>query len=780
MIFNRFRDDSSLFRAFFFILAVITAYDDASGNTKARAAVGKGDGFPLVFHAERDAVIQIWNSLPIDVENDPTLETVDFTLLRHWGKEGRERPVRVTGRLLRVTYVEDPCLPLGGYYDIWFLFDDQPRVPGRLLAMSIPDSLALDTPEPPGGEAQSQEKQSQEKPAQEEKTERKSLYRHERISAVGCYYRQVAFSDGKDFYTTPTLVVSSIQVLSAGESPAAGEANHGHGLSMAILMKIAALVVFALIWRVLRRRFRRTEPNRRSRSNESSLPDGDCFDPETLEKLSRQAAQHEELFNTPPGINTPPSPTLRDRAFPLFLLGTSLLAAEAAIDSPPEQVPPFSLPFWEEITSLPKDFLLTDEPPVIGDSEGGEVPQVDPPLAEILRRLNGNISEMTLVEHLVPANIDAIWDDWPETFGRVVNFRGDILSVQTLPRAAFDADSSTPEEGWVMIEVCPEAAGTSQSQETGRPPVIVLAEISSLSDNSLGDSPGQRAAVLGCALRRTAAGQGVVLAKRVALLTDRRSLGRLGGDESLLKEFPLVSVSALETMSPEDRKSALERFPLTGRDTYPFYSLLSFVRQLPPGVLREEAKRLSGGNSAGGNTVNVTDLFNRPARFQGEAVTLTGSVKRARVVPIRSEAARLLAGTPRYYELYLYTNESQGYPVVCCTASLPDGFPLGVDDKYYQRVTLSGVLYKLWGYKAASAGQEGANSASPWIAVPLLFAGDLTWHREEPSPVPGTNGVRAVLLGFFALAIAFVFYRRFRSKGTPIRFQIKTDENTFG
>ena len=735
MCFNQLKYESPLFPAFFFAAFLIFPLSIAQGAAREKSsAARKGDGLPLVFHAERGAVMELWNSLSADGDIGAAAERVDFTLLRHWGKD-RGRPVRVCGRLLRVTYVEDSELPLGGYYDIWFLFDDQPRIPGRLLAMTIPDSLTPDQPEPPQGDAPREEK----KPGE-------SLYRHERISALGYYYRQAAFSDGEDFYTAPTLAVRCIEVLSTGNSPAAGEPNRGARRRTAALLKAAVLALFTAAYLALRRRFARKKPVNPPAKNGSGRDDGSndgFFDSETLERLSRQVDEQEKLRGDSAGDS------LRDRAFPWFLIGASLLACGPA-DTPPEQ--PFSLRFWEEVTSLPENALLDDAPPAGDDAEG----PLDPELERMLRRLGGNISEMMLLEHLDSTRIDTLWDKWPETFGLAVRLRGEILSARTL----FTEDGSP----LVMMEVRPEEA------DPGRPPVIILAESSASWD----DAAGRRIAVLGCALRRTASGQGVILAKRASLCTDRRSLGRLGGDESLLSDFPLVPVSALESMSPDQRKSALERFPLTERDTFPFYSLLSFVRQLPSGALREEARRLAEGGE-----VQVVDLFNRPAQYQGEAVTLTGTVKRARAVPIRGAGARALAGAERYYELYLFTGESQGYPVVCCAASLPDRFPLGVGGDYHQDVTLSGILYKLWGYKASAAGDSPAGTSS-WVAVPLLFAGDITWRPEEPSRAPGTDGVRAILIGFFTLALAFVLYRRLRRKGEPIRFSVGNDENTTG
>ena len=735
MGFNQLKYGSPLFPAFFFAAVLTFSFPIARGPARENApAARKADGLPLVFHAERGAVMELWDSLSAGRDADSTAEWVDFTLLRRWGKD-RGRPVRVCGRLLRVTYVEDSELPLGGYYDIWFLFDDQPRIPGRLLAMTIPDSLTPDQPDPPRGDT----------PPRGEKKPGESLYRHERISALGYYYRQVAFSDGEDFYTAPTLAVCSIDVVSAGNSSAADEPNRGSRRSKTALLKTAVLAGFIMAYLALRRCFVRKSPVNPPAGNCSGGDNGSndaFFDGETLKELSRLADEQEKLRGDPDGG------CLRDRAFPWFLLGASLLASGSA-DILPE---PFSLRFWEEITSLPEQSLLDDAPPAGDDAEG----QLDPKLDQMLRRIRGNISEMMFIEHLDSTGIDSFWDNWPETFGRPVRLSGEILSVRPL----FGGDGSP----LVMLEIRPETA------DPGRPPVIVLTERSGAWD----DAAGRRAAVLGCAVRMTASGQGVILAKRAALCTEWRSLGRLGGDESLLSDFPLVPVSALESMSSEERKSALERFPLTERDTIPFYTLLSFVRHLPSGALREEARRLAEGGE-----IKVTDLFNRPAKFQGEAVTLTGTVKRARAVPISSAGARALAGAERYYELYLYTGESQGYPVVCCVTSLPDRFPLGVGGDYHQNVTLSGILYKLWGYKA-SAAEDRPAGVSPWVAVPLLFAGDLAWYPEEPSPTPGADRVRAVLVGFFILAVAFVLYRRLRRKEAPIRFSVGNDENMVG
>ncbi len=110
---------------------------------------------------------------------------------------------------------------------------------------------------------------------------------------------------------------------------------------------------------------------------------------------------------------------------------------------------------------------------------------------------------------------------------------------------------------------------------------------------------------------------------------------------------------------------------------------------------------------------SVAPLFLQPEKEVGELVRIEGIVRRAvRVFSENRDGTDFLdlpAEVPHYFELDVFTPDSQNLPVVCCVSRLPAGFPEG--DKIREPIRVDGVFFKSWRYRSrknlSPAGETG-------------------------------------------------------------------------
>lgn len=172
-------------------------------------------------------------------------------------------------------------------------------------------------------------------------------------------------------------------------------------------------------------------------------------------------------------------------------------------------------------------------------------------------------------------------------------------------------------------------------------------------------------------------------------------------------------------------------------------------------LLAEEVlRRMSAGQ------YSVAPLFNDADHQIGELVVLDGAVRRA----VRVDVGTTPDGQPsdvwqrfgidHYYELELFTDDSQNYPVVVCVRELPAGFPTG--DDIHEPVRVPGFFFKTWLYHTRKV-TNGSQSSFPVGEeqrqfAPLLIGPAPLWLDQLPavgSPYLGLLGS-----GLFVLAMA--------------------------
>jgi len=211
-------------------------------------------------------------------------------------------------------------------------------------------------------------------------------------------------------------------------------------------------------------------------------------------------------------------------------------------------------------------------------------------------------------------------------------------------------------------------------------------------------------------------------------------LGDLGFDVASFDQVP-VSRVVEDELEKHDEEMIRLMFKFTEADREPFYGLLRAVSETPAGWLEEEAKKHHAETPFG-----VADLFNRPHETRGKPILFRGTAKRIVPTPVTDDEARALFGVDHYYQIYLFTEQSQGNPIVVCVRSLPEGMPVGDGDDFLEPITVAAVPYKLWIYET---------STGPHYA-PILIGREPVWH-----PLPTQHRLPPESVQAFSFTVFF-------------------------
>ena len=233
---------------------------------------------------------------------------------------------------------------------------------------------------------------------------------------------------------------------------------------------------------------------------------------------------------------------------------------------------------------------------------------------------------------------------------------------------------------------------------------------------------------------------------------------------------------------------------LTGEDFTAFYQTLAAMRKIDAGRLiklarsnlegyaqpyRDELAKLDDVTAratrrgailreivttADEGRFSVWPLFLEASDQRGQLVVFTGVVRRAVRVDtsIDRDGAASDAlnrfGIDHYYELEMFTEDSQNKPLVFCVLELPAGFPTG--DDLHESVRMAGFLFKIWSYRgrrptdespATSAAAHDAREAAPL----LIGRGPL---RIETSAANSSSWAKGVMGSLLALAIGSLWF----------------------
>jgi hypothetical protein len=187
-----------------------------------------------------------------------------------------------------------------------------------------------------------------------------------------------------------------------------------------------------------------------------------------------------------------------------------------------------------------------------------------------------------------------------------------------------------------------------------------------------------------------------------------------------------------------------------------FYQLLAAVSCAQTGeIVRESRKSLKEA----GAVDSVEPLFNRPAEMRGELVLLRGVVRRAVRVKVGDPDIQSRFGIDHYFELYLYTVDSQGNPLVVCVDRLPPGMATGEGASYRVRIEVAGFFFKRWRYRSV-AELAGKNRAVKARLAPLMIGAEPMVLPEQLAEGDSVmSKITAVVVVLFIVACWF-FIRR--------------------
>jgi hypothetical protein len=113
------------------------------------------------------------------------------------------------------------------------------------------------------------------------------------------------------------------------------------------------------------------------------------------------------------------------------------------------------------------------------------------------------------------------------------------------------------------------------------------------------------------------------------------------------------------------------RAPLVAEDRECFYEMLAAVGRAD----NQELLKLTD------RQYSVVPLFNQPDKQKGELVALAGTARRALRVQVGEGDADVAErfGMDGYYEIEMFTADSQRNPIIFCVREIPHGMPTGED-----------------------------------------------------------------------------------------------------
>lgn len=249
----------------------------------------------------------------------------------------------------------------------------------------------------------------------------------------------------------------------------------------------------------------------------------------------------------------------------------------------------------------------------------------------------------------------------------------------------------------------------------------------------------------------------IFVASRVAWYPPTR-LGDLGMDVGLFDDLRPQGSSGDEGPRNRGSKRAGRRdLRLTGRNRECFYQMLAAAGRAKPAELLNEAGREL--QRTGKERFSVEPLFNAPQEQQGRLVVLSGRARQ--VIPVRVDDEDIVArfGIDHYYQIALFTEDSQGNPLMFCVRELPEEMPTGEGPQFGEHVTVAGFFFNKWAYRNRRIA-DASGPRAEWQLAPLLIGRDLRWH---PAEKPASNPfLGAIAGGLFVLALLGVWLALWR------------------
>jgi hypothetical protein len=177
---------------------------------------------------------------------------------------------------------------------------------------------------------------------------------------------------------------------------------------------------------------------------------------------------------------------------------------------------------------------------------------------------------------------------------------------------------------------------------------------------------------------------------------------------------------------------------------------------------------------------SVAMLFNDPEPQIGRLFVFDGLARRAIRVEVPKDVAEHYL-FDHYYELEVFTDDSQNYPIIFCAHELPKDFPVG--SNIHVPVRVAGFFFKNWLYNTTGRPQEaeamgdGPAGSRAQFAPLLIGNSPIVLQTQQNAPLAGSY----VLGGLFVLALvgiwgAAVWFarddRKFRERTPSAKYEL--------
>lgn len=188
-----------------------------------------------------------------------------------------------------------------------------------------------------------------------------------------------------------------------------------------------------------------------------------------------------------------------------------------------------------------------------------------------------------------------------------------------------------------------------------------------------------------------------------------------------------------------------------------YYRILGRLRGRDPELLARRARRFLESRHAVSADRDrpfrefriFADMFRNPEQYAGHPVRLRGYLRKLVAYPAGENAF----GLDTLYEGWLFTEHSQGNPVVVVTTDLPEQLRSQIGSDLINGVEVTGYFFKLYGYEAGDAVR----------LAPLVLAPRMQWNPPRdgggPSAVAAVSAV-ALIVGI--VGIVWYWHRQER------------------
>ena len=179
---------------------------------------------------------------------------------------------------------------------------------------------------------------------------------------------------------------------------------------------------------------------------------------------------------------------------------------------------------------------------------------------------------------------------------------------------------------------------------------------------------------------------------------------------------------------------------------------------------------------------SVVPLFNKAESMHGKFVALNGVARRATYVSVPYHEVLRRFGIDHYYEVAIFTADSQDNPLIFALLELPQGFPQG--DDIHVEVRIPGTFLTGFYYGREATTKEAAKDANASgnqpppdrnQKAPLLIGKSLYRYPSEAAKQTSFDWYVTGLVGLGALALVVVTWASMRSDRRTRKVMEKTN-----